>query len=123
MTVRTGFAPSPTGYVHIGSLRTVLYAYLWARKNNGQYIVRIEDTDRTRLVEDAVDAIFDTHEDLGLGIDESVRHGGEYGPYIQSERLDTYAPKLHKMCEDGHAYYCFCTSERLSNLRKEQEDL
>lgn len=123
MNVRTRFAPSPTGYVHIGSLRTVLYAYLWAKKNHWEYIVRIEDTDRTRLVEDAVDAIFDTHEDLGLIPDESARHGGEYGPYIQSERIDTYAPKLHQMCESGHAYYCFCTPERLSELRKEQEEL
>jgi nondiscriminating glutamyl-tRNA synthetase len=83
----------------------------------------VEDTDRTRLVEWAVDAILDTHDILGLVPDESVRHGGEYGPYIQSERVDTYAPRLHRLCEEGTAYYCFCTSERLTALRTEQEQL
>lgn len=101
----------------------MLYAYLWAKKHNGQYIVRIEDTDRTRLVEGAVDGMFDMHEKLGLTPDEGARYGGEYGPYIQSERTALYQEKLHKMCEDGHAYYCFCTAERLSELRAEQEAL
>jgi nondiscriminating glutamyl-tRNA synthetase len=123
MIVRTRLAPSPTGYLHIGSLRTALYCYLWARHNDGQYIVRIEDTDRTRLIEGAVDAILDTHEILGLTPDESVRHGGKYGPYIQSERLDIYAPRLHRLCQEGSAYYCFCSSERLTALRTEQEEL
>ena len=122
-TVRTRLAPSPTGYLHIGSLRTALYCYLWARHNSGKYIIRIEDTDRARLVEGAVDAIFDTHETLGIAPDESARHGGEYGPYVQSERLSTYAPRLHQMCEEGTGYYCFCTSERLDELRTEQESL
>ena len=121
--VRTRLAPSPTWSIHIWNLRTALYAYLWARHNNGQYIIRIEDTDRTRLVEGAVDAILDVHDMLWLTPDESVRHGGPYGPYVQSERLDTYAPRLHKLCEDGTAYYCFCTSERLEALKKEQEEL
>ncbi len=119
--VRTRLAPSPTGYLHIGSLRTALYCYLWAHHNWWQYIIRIEDTDRARLVEWAVDAILNTHDILGLTPDESVRHGGPYGPYIQSERLDTYAPRLHQMCEDGTGYYCFCTSERLWSLKEEQE--
>ncbi len=119
--VRTRLAPSPTGYLHIGSLRTALYCYLWAHHNKWQYIIRIEDTDRTRLVEWAVDAILDTHDLLGLTPDESVRHGGSYGPYVQSERLDTYAPRLHSMCENGTGYYCFCTSERLTALKEEQE--
>ena len=122
-TVRTRLAPSPTGYLHIGSLRTALYCYLWAKKNAWHYIIRIEDTDRARLVEGAVDAILDTHETLGIAPDESVRHGGDYGPYVQSERLGTYAPRLHRMCEEGTGYYCFCTSERLDALRTEQENL
>jgi len=78
MTVRTRFAPSPTGYVHIGGLRTILYCYLWARKHHGQYIVRIEDTDRTRFVEGAIDTMLDMHERLGMIPDESVRHGGDF---------------------------------------------
>ncbi len=123
MSVRTRLAPSPTGYLHIGSLRTALYCYLWAHHNTGKYIIRIEDTDRTRLVEGAVDAILDTHDFLNLTPDESVRHGGEYGPYIQSERLEFYQPRLHELCEKGSAYYCFCTSERLDELRAEQEEL
>lgn len=123
MTVRTRLAPSPTGHLHIGSLRTALYCYLWAHHNKWQYIIRVEDTDRTRLVEGAVEWILDTHDILGLVPDESVRHGGEYGPYVQSERVDTYAPRLHQMCEDGSGYYCFCTPERLTALRAEQEEL
>lgn len=123
MTVRTRLAPSPTWHLHIGSLRTALYCYLWAHHNKWQYIIRVEDTDRTRLVEWAVEGILDTHDILGLIPDESVRHGGEYGPYVQSERVDTYAPRLHQMCEEGTAYYCFCTSERLTALREEQEQL
>lgn len=123
MTVRTRFAPSPTGYVHIWSLRTVLYCYLWARHNKGSYIVRIEDTDRTRLVEWAVEAIIETHRELGIMPDEWPHHDGWYGPYTQSERLHTYAPRLHRMCEEGTAYYCFCSSVRLEALKKEQEEL
>jgi glutamyl-tRNA synthetase len=123
MSVRTRLAPSPTWSIHIGNLRTALYAYLWAKHNSWEYIIRIEDTDRTRLVEGAVDAILDVHDILGLTPDESVRHGGPYGPYVQSERLHIYAPRLHKLCEEGTAYYCFCTNERLETLKKEQEEL
>lgn len=78
MTVRTRFAPSPTGYIHIGGLRTMLYCYLWAKKHHGQYIVRVEDTDQTRFVEGAIEGMLDLHEELGLTPDESVRHGGEF---------------------------------------------
>lgn len=123
MTVRTRFAPSPTWYVHIGSLRTVLYCYLWARHNGGKYILRIEDTDRTRLVEGAVEGILDTHKELDIMPDEGPHHDGGHGPYTQSERLHIYAPRLHQLCEEGSAYYCFCTSERLEALKKEQEEL
>lgn len=123
MMVRTRFAPSPTGYIHIGGLRTMLYCYLWAKKNHGQYIVRVEDTDQTRFVDGAIDSMLDLHDVLGLTPDESVRHGGPYGPYQQSKRLSIYQEKLHKLCEEGSAYYCFCTPERLDDLRREQEEL
>lgn len=123
MSVRTRLAPSPTGYLHIWSLRTALYCYLWAHHNKWEYIIRVEDTDRTRLVEGAVDAIFDMHDLLDIAPTESVQHGGEYWPYIQSERLHIYQPRLHKLCEEGSAYYCFCSSDRLDELRKEQEEL
>lgn len=121
MSIRTRLAPSPTGYIHIGNLRTALYSYLWAKHNDGQFIIRIEDTDRTRLVEDAVDKIIETLTFVGLRPDEWPHHDGGYGPYTQSERTHIYAPLLHQLCEDGTAYYCFCTSERLASLREEQE--
>ena len=123
MTVRTRLAPSPTGYLHIGNLRTALYAYLWARHNGGQFIVRIEDTDRTRLVEDAVDKIIATLTLVGMRPDEGPHHDGGYGPYTQSERLSEYAPRLRRLCEEGTAYYCFCTPERLELLHTEQVEL
>ena len=123
MSVRTRLAPSPTGYLHIGNLRTALYSFLWSRHNDGEFILRVEDTDRTRLVEDAVDKILETLTDVGIRPDEGPHHDGGYGPYVQSERLDIYKPRLQKLCEEGTAYYCFCTSERLSALREEQEQL
>lgn len=123
MTVRTRLAPSPTGYVHIGNLRTALYCFLWARHNNGKFILRIEDTDRARLVEDAVDHIIETLTKVGMRPDEGPHHDGGYGPYTQSGRLHIYAPKLHRLCEEGTAYYCFCTLDRLEALKKEQEEL
>ncbi len=94
MTVRTRFAPSPTGYIHIGGLRTMLYCYLWAHKNHGKYIVRVEDTDQTRFVEGAIESMLDLHDVLGLTPDESVRHGGDFGPYRQSERLPIYQERV-----------------------------
>lgn len=123
MSVRTRFAPSPTGYLHIWSLRTVLYCYLWARHNNGKFVLRVEDTDRARLVEDAIDNMLATLTEVGMRPDEWPHHDGGFWPYIQSERLHLYTPKLHALCDSWHAYYCFCTSERLEALKKEQEEL
>lgn len=123
MSIRTRLAPSPTWYVHIGNLRTALYSYLWARHNQWEFIIRIEDTDRTRLVEDAVDKIIGTLTEVGLRPDEWPHHDGGFGPYTQSERTHIYGPMLHKLCEERTAYYCFCTSERLTELREEQEML
>lgn len=123
MSVRTRFAPSPTGFIHIWGLRTALYAYLWAKHNHGQYILRIEDTDRTRFVEWAIDVILEAHEIMWIIPDEWPHHDGWKWPYIQSERTHIYAPRLHQLCEEGTAYYCFCTSDRLTALRAEQEEL
>ncbi len=127
MTVRVRFAPSPTGFVHIGSLRTALYNYLFAKKNNGKYIIRVEDTDRTRLVEDAIEGMIRSMEWAGVVHDEGpflendhIVQRGEYGSYIQSERLDTYKKYVDELIESGHAYYCFCTKERLDDLRENQ---
>ncbi len=120
MTVRTRFAPSPTGYMHIGNLRTALYTYLIARKNGGKFILRIEDTDRERYVEGAVNVIYKTLKDCGLDWDEGPDVGGEYGPYIQSERMGMYKEYAVKLVETGHAYYCFCDKERMEKLHEEQ---
>ena len=117
--VRTRYAPSPTGYVHIGNLRTALYEYLIARSMNGQFILRIEDTDQERYVEGAVDAIFNTLKLCGMTHDEGPDIGGAYGPYVQSERKSTYLPYAVELIEKGHAYYCFCSKERLDELRAE----
>ncbi len=117
MTVRTRFAPSPTGYLHIGAVRTMLYCYALAKKQAGSYIVRIEDTDRTRFVEDAVEQIFEVHKLYGLEPDESEVHGGELGPYVQSERLDLYQQYAHELVQKGFAYYCFLTKEETADLQ------
>lgn len=117
--IRTRFAPSPTGYMHIGNLRTALYTYLIAKKEDGKFILRIEDTDTERYVEGAVDIIFNVLKDTGLNYDEGPDKEGEFGPYIQSERKDIYEKYAEELVEKGHAYYCFCTNERLSNLREE----
>lgn len=118
--VRTRFAPSPTGYMHIGNLRTALYAYLLAKSKGGKFILRIEDTDQERYVEGAVDVIYRTMKDTGLIHDEGPDIGGEYGPYIQSERRDIYKKYAEQLVETGHAYYCFCDKERLEELRQRQ---
>lgn len=118
-TVRTRFAPSPTGYMHIGNLRTALYTYLIARVNKGKFILRIEDTDQGRYVEDALDVIYETLDMIGLEYDEGPKVGGDYGPYVQSQRKDTYSKFAHQLVESGHAYPCFCTVERLNEARKE----
>ena len=108
MTTRTRFAPSPTGYMHIGNLRTALYEYLIAKAQGGKFILRIEDTDQKRLVEGATDIIYNTLNMVGMHWDEGPDIGGEYGPYVQSERKDIYAPYAHKLVELGGAHYCFC---------------
>ncbi len=119
--VRTRFAPSPTGYMHIGNLRTALYAYLVAKSQGGDFILRIEDTDQERYVEGAVDLIYRTMAETGLIHDEGPDIGGNYGPYVQSERLPLYKEYAQKLVEAGGAYYCFCDKERLDSLRAQQE--
>ena len=115
---RTRFAPSPTGYMHIGNLRTAIFEYLIAKKDNGDFILRIEDTDQTRKVEGAIDFIYDTLSLCRFKIDEGPNNEGEYGPYIQSERIDIYKKYALELVEKGAAYYCFCTEERLDKLRE-----
>ena len=117
MTV-TRFAPSPTGYMHIGNLRTALYSYLISKHDGGKFILRIEDTDRERLVEGATDVIKSTLEITGLRYDEGPDVGGEHGPYVQSERKEIYMTYAKKLVELGAAYYCFCTKERLDKLHE-----
>ena len=106
--VRTRFAPSPTGYMHVGNLRTALYTYLIARHANGTFILRIEDTDQGRLVEGATDVIYRTMAECGLSHDEGPDVGGPGGPYIQSERRELFGKYAKLLCEKGGAYYCFC---------------
>lgn len=120
--VRTRFAPSPTGFMHIGNLRSALFEYLVAKTNKGDFVLRIEDTDQTRYVEGAVEFIYDTLKICNIEVDEGPLNGGNFGPYTQSERLDLYKDYAMKLVETGNAYYCFCNEERLDNLRKEAED-
>jgi glutamyl-tRNA synthetase len=120
-TVRTRFAPSPTGYMHLGNLRTALYAYLIARSLKGTFILRIEDTDQERLVPGSVEAIYQTLKLCGLHHDEGPDVGGPCGPYIQSQRRDVYRQHAEKLVELGGAYYCFCAKERLDGLRQQCE--
>ncbi len=119
--IRTRFAPSPTGYMHIGNLRTALYAYLITKHAGGDFILRIEDTDQERFVDGAVDLIYRTMSETGLIHDEGPDIGGNYGPYVQSERLPIYQEYAKKLVELGGAYYCFCDKERLDSLRAQQE--
>ena len=121
MEVRTRFAPSPTGYMHLGNLRTALYTYLYARRCGGKFILRIEDTDQEREVEGAIDVIYNSLKTAGLLHDEGPDVGGPCGPYVQSQRKDTYMPYAKQLVESGHAYYCFCTKERLDEARAEAE--
>ena len=114
--LRTRFAPSPTGYLHIGGLRTALYSYLYAKKMNGKFILRIEDTDQGRYVPGAVEIIYRTLRETGIMYDEGPDVGGDYGPYIQSQRKNEYLKYAKQLVESGHAYYCFCTEERLLSL-------
>lgn len=136
--VRTRFAPSPTGYLHIGGLRNALYSYVYAHQHGGKYVLRIEDTDQTRFVEGAVESLIRVLETTGLKADEGpaisqtptkiyqdpryshLTENGPYGPYIQSERTELYQKYAQELIEKGHAYYCFCTSEELDKMRAEQ---
>ena len=120
-TVRTRFAPSPTGFMHLGNLRSALYTYLYAKKHGGRFILRIEDTDQARYVEGAVEVIYNTLRSIGMQWDEGPDIGGDYGPYVQSERKDMYLPYAKQLVEAGKAYYCFCTKEELDERRAEAE--
>lgn len=117
--VRTRFAPSPTGFMHLGGLRTALYAYLFAKHNDGDFILRIEDTDRERFVEGALEVIYSSLLSSGLKYDEGPDVGGNFGPYVQSERKDLYLGYAKKLIDLGGAYYCFCSKERLESLTDE----
>ena len=119
--VRTRFAPSPTGYMHIGNLRTALYTYLIAKKEGGKFILRIEDTDQERYVEGATDIIYRTLKTVGLNWDEGPDIGGPVGPYIQSERMGIFKQYALELVEKGAAYFCFCDKERLAELKAVQE--
>ena len=121
--VRTRFAPSPTGYMHIGNLRTALFEYLIAKHEGGDFILRIEDTDQGRLVEGATDIIYDTLKTVGVLHDEGPYVGGNYGPYIQSERLPMYKKYAEELVELGGAHYCFCSEEEIERQRQEAESL
>ena len=124
MNVKTRFAPSPTGRMHVGNLRTALYSYLIARHANGSFMLRIEDTDQERFVEGALDIIYETMKLAGLSHDEGPDKDGGVGPYVQSERtkLGIYDIYAKKLIETGHAYYCFCTKERLESLKEPGTD-
>lgn len=128
MSIRTRFAPSPTGYLHIGSLRTALYAYLFAKNQGGELILRVEDTDRSRYVDGAVESLIDVLKRMGIEYDEGpvIEDGklgekGSKGPYIQSERTEMYKKYADELIEKGHAYRCFCSADRLDSMRKEQQ--
>ena len=118
--IRVRFAPSPTGYLHVGGVRTALYNWLMARAQGGTFILRIEDTDVERSTEEAVQAILDGLRWLNLDWDEGPDIGGKYGPYIQSQRLELYKKATLRLIEQGDAYYCYCSPERLQLMREEQ---
>lgn len=118
---RVRFAPSPTGYLHIGGLRTALFNFLFAKRNNGKIVLRIEDTDRNRFVDGAVENLIEVLEWAGLNFDEGPTQGGNYGPYFQSKRLDLYHNYADKLLADKKAYRCFCSLERLKELRESQQ--
>ena len=120
--VRVRFAPSPTGYPHIGNIRTALFNWLFARHSGGRFIVRIEDTDQSRKVEGALESILGSLNWLGMNWDEGPEVGGDYGPYFQSERLDLYHKHVQQLLDGDHAYKCYCSSERLDQMRKEMSE-
>jgi len=117
--VRVRFAPSPTGYLHIGGLRTALYNYLYAKQNNGKLVLRIEDTDQNRLVKGAVNNLISTLMWVGIDFDEGPHKGGDFGPYTQSERLSIYNDHVIKLINDGYAYACFYSQERLDKIKSQ----
>lgn len=123
MKARTRFAPSPTGYMHIGNLRTALYEYLIAKASGGDFILRIEDTDQKRYVEGATDVIYNTLKTVGMNWNEGPDVGGEYGPYIQSERLSLYQEYAHKLVELGGAHYCFCSKLEADKQKDEEANI
>ena len=120
MSVKVRFAPSPTGYLHVGGLRTALYNYLYAKKQNGKIVLRIEDTDQSRKVEGTVENLISSFKNMGIEFDEGPESGGDFGPYHQSQRLDIYKKHIEKLIENKSAYPCFCSSERLSEMREIQ---
>ena len=115
--IRVRFAPSPTGYLHIGGLRTALYNYLYAKKTGGKFILRIEDTDQARYVEGAVENLIRTLKEVGLDYDEGPDIGGEYGPYFQSQRTDIYKKYVDELLAKDMAYPCFCTPQDLEKAK------
>ncbi|MDD5796711.1 MAG: glutamate--tRNA ligase [Oscillospiraceae bacterium] len=119
MDVRTRYAPSPTGFMHVGNLRTALYEYLIAKSQGGKFILRIEDTDQERYVEGAVDVIYNTLKTAGITHDEGPDVGGDFGPYVQSERKNMYLPYAEQLIKEGKAYRCFCSKERLEKIQSE----
>lgn len=122
MKIRTRFAPSPTGYMHIGNLRTALYEYLIAKASGGDFVLRIEDTDQKRYVEGATDIIYDTLKRVGMNWDEGPDVGGNYGPYVQSERKPIYAEYAHKLVDLGGAHYCFCAANDEDETSADNEE-
>ncbi|MBN2100792.1 glutamate--tRNA ligase [Candidatus Dojkabacteria bacterium] len=118
--VRVRFCPSPTGWMHIGSMRNILFNYLWAKKCNGKFILRVEDTDVERKVEGGIESIYENFAAYGIEIDEGPQVGGDYGPYVQSERLDIYKKYSEELLQKGSAYHCFCSEDRLKELRENQ---
>lgn len=119
--VRVRFAPSPTGLPHVGNLRTALFDWLWARHTGGKFVLRVEDTDQKREVENGLELILESLRFLGLDWDEGPDVGGPYGPYRQSDRLAIYREHAQMLLDKGAAYYCYCTPERLEQMRKEQQ--
>ena len=120
--VRVRFAPSPTGYLHIGGARTALFNWLFAKRHNGTFILRIDDTDEQRSTESSMKQIYESLNWLGFNWDEGEKVGGPYGPYIQSERRSIYQEYIGKLIESGHAYYCYCSSDELAQMRQLAKD-
>ena len=121
MTPRVRFAPSPTGYLHVGGARTALFNWLYARRHGGTFVLRIEDTDAERSSADMVTGILEGLRWLGLDWDEGPEVGGPHAPYFQSERLERYRRAAARLVEEGHAYYCYCSPERLRDERERAE--